>query len=550
MILEARQYGVLPGREVARQLAHMMMELQSVREPCTVLFEQGTYRVDASRLQTCPMYITNTVGDGEWRPDETPHENRAALLLRGIRHVTLEGNGAEFVLYGQATNMALIDCDHVTIRNICFTAVCPDMHEFEVVRAGLFWVDFRLDPESRYVRRGGRYYFTGPGYRTDFYNARATAHWIGKIDRRDSGKLRRVAHPFCGAVRIREIGDRLFRVYDPLAVRFRRGERYALFDVRRKYNGIFINRCAHIELEGVIQRFNYGLALVAQDCDTLTFSGLRFMPQPDGARLMASVADFMQICMCRGRVVVQDSVFEGAGDDCLNAHGIHFKIVQLEGRRITVRFMHPQTHGFNPLRVGDRITYVEPETLQCHGNAVILTSEMLDEYHIRLELDNAAAAKNGLVVEDIDASPELIFAHNRIDRIITRGLLLTVRGKVRICNNIFAHTSMSHILISDDAANWYESGCVRDVLIAYNTFLHSPAYTLAVKPENRRHAGAVHTGITFCHNSVRTPSYLIRSADGVRIYANQTKRKETFQIKHSSVQREEPPEQSDGRETY
>ena len=38
------------------------------------------------------------------------------------------------------------------------------------------------------------------------------------------------------------------------------GDIYCLFDVRRKYQGIFVERCRDTVLENVAQHFNYGLA--------------------------------------------------------------------------------------------------------------------------------------------------------------------------------------------------------------------------------------------------------------------------------------------------
>lgn len=536
MIINARAFGIIPGQDAAQPLARLAAYLKTAAEPCTVIFEPGKYPIQAEKLPLRQMYVTNTVGDNEWHPGEVAHENRAGLLLEDLADVALEGNGAVFVLHGQATNLALIRCQNVTLHNLRFTAEQPDMHELTVVQKGPGWVDFRLDSESRYIRYGKRYYFVGAGYCTPFLDSRFTAHWIGHIDAADPGILKRVEHPFVASVRLTERSDHLFRSYDPRALRFHVGERYELFDVRRKYNGIFMDRCRDITLEQVEQNFNYGLALVAQDSDTLTFSGLRFAPEADGSRRMASVADFIQICMCRGQVTVQDSYFEGAGDDCLNAHGIHFKIAEWTGDSITVRFMHPQSHGFNPLRPGDRITFVDPHTLLCRGEAVIRESELLDEYQIRLTLDGEIAGTVGDVIEDIDASPDLTFAHNTLDRIITRGLLLTVRGKVRIRDNVFRHTTMNNILISDDAKSWYESGCVRDVVIEWNTFEYCPEHTVCIKPENRTHTGAVHTGIVIRENTVRTPSYFVKSADGVQICGNRHEREPRFCIKDSQVE--------------
>ena len=91
---------------------------------------------------------------------------------------------------------------------------------------------------------------------------------------------------------------------------------------------------------------------------------------------MASVADFIQICMCRGKVSIKNSYFDGAGDDSLNVHGVHFKITDINDNQLTVRFMHPQSHGYNPLREGDTIAYINTDTLLEEGTAVIEKSEL------------------------------------------------------------------------------------------------------------------------------------------------------------------------------
>ena len=151
------------------------------------------------------------------------------------------------------------------------------------------------------------------------------------------------------------------------------------------------------------------------------------------------------------KIVIKDSYFEGSGDDLLNVHGIHFKITDIEGKNITVRFMHPQTHGFNPLRSGDTIAYINPETLLEEGSAEIEKSELLNEYEIRLSVSSTKNAVVGKVIEDITACPDLEFTGSISSKIITRGLLITTRGKVNVEGNRFLSSSMSGVLLSDDA---------------------------------------------------------------------------------------------------
>ena len=99
-MIEAKAFGICPGIEIAEALTKMLKQLKTEEQPCTVVFEKGIYYISAEKLPVRKMYVTNTVGDNEWRPGEAPHENRAGFLLEGLRQVTLEGNGAEFILLG------------------------------------------------------------------------------------------------------------------------------------------------------------------------------------------------------------------------------------------------------------------------------------------------------------------------------------------------------------------------------------------------------------------------------------------------------------------
>ena len=168
--------------------------------------------------------------------------------------------------------------------------------------------------------------------------------------------------------------------------RFKTGDCFYLFDVRRQFAGIFINQCCNVTLENIKQRFNYSLALVLQDSENVTVDSVSFAPEQNSARKMASVADFMQVCMCRGRVSVTNSLFDGAGDDCLNVHGVHFGIKAINKNKMTVAFMHRQSHGYQPIHIGDEIAFINPKTLLQYGKATVKAAKLLNEYEIELTL--------------------------------------------------------------------------------------------------------------------------------------------------------------------
>ena len=503
----AKEAGILPGEEITQKLNSLLSELAGDDEEKTLVFEKGEYFLDSANAPEPLLYITNTMGDGEWKKDERPHLNRVGMYFKGVRSLTVEGNSSVFTVRGSLTNIAVCNCKDLCLKNFTLVTENPDMHSFRVARKRAFAIDFELDGESRYIRENGKYMFVGKDYRTPFTEKRATAYWIGRISADNADSIRRTTHPLRGAIRVKEIGERLFRATYAVKPRCAEGDEFYLFDVRRKYQGIFVEGSKNVRLEGVAQRFNYGLALVFQDTEDIFVINSEFAPAEGGALKMASVADFMQVCCCRGTVTVSGNRFRGSGDDCLNVHGIHFKVKKQEGDTLFISFMHPQTHGFCPFRAGDAVRFVSPATLLPLAEGVVRKATLAREYDIKLELYKAPAPKlEGSVAENASACPDLIFAGNVIDRIITRGALVTTSGKVIIENNDFYNTSMHAVLVSDDAKSWYESGFVRDVTIRDNRFYGNKGYYVCVKPENGVYKGSVHSGIKVKNNLFASPT--------------------------------------------
>ncbi|MGN0469247.1 MAG: right-handed parallel beta-helix repeat-containing protein [Acutalibacteraceae bacterium] len=534
-IIHASEFGIATNEDITEKLDELLSYIRSIDGEKTVTFEKGIYYIDSEKCEKHMLYITNTVGDKEFKAGETPHLNAVPFYFGGIKDLTFDGEDSVFIIDGKVTNIAIENCKDITLKNIEIRHAHPDMHEMKVVGKSSFSIDFEIDRDSLCEFDKGKLYFYGRDYRVCADEKALNAFWIGLIRTKTPNKIIRVQHPLVSAVNIQNIGDRKIRVRYPNTFRFKTGDRFYIFDVRRQFAGIFINKSENIRLDNIKQRFNYSLALVAQDSENITVENVCFAPEKDSARKMASVADFIQLCMCRGKVTVKDSYFDGAGDDLLNVHGIHFKITDVKDNQLTVRFMHPQSHGFNPLRVGDSIAYINPETLLEEGTSVIEESKLINEYEIRLTVSNTQNASVGNVIEDISACPNLEFTDNSSTRIITRGLLITTRGKVNIENNHFISTSMSGILLSDDAKSWYESGMCRDVTIKNNIFDYCGQTPVLIKPENSKYAGAVHRNIKIIGNTFKKYNgacVRVKNSDDILIRDNKFKSGKKIRIKN------------------
>ncbi len=536
----AEKYGIVSGHDITWALQKALASVENENGEKTLIFQKGEYHLYWDKARTGKLYISNTVGDNEWEKDDVPHLCRAGIWLEKQRNLTLDGGGSVFVMHGKMTNAVISECENVTLKNMTFVHDNPDMHELKVVEKGKRYVEFELDKKSKYENIKGKYHFIGEGYSSAFTKDAPRAFWTAKIPAGEVNTVFRVMHPLNFNLGIKEIKPYRFRVKFLSTARFSLGDRFYVYDHLRRSNGIFVEKSENVALDGINQTFNYGLGLICQDSENISLTNSKFMPCEESGKLMASAADFVHICMCRGDVVVKNNMFAGAGDDCLNVHGIHFRIVSVKDGVVKVKFCHKQAHGFNPLREGDTVAFVDIDSLLETSRAKILESTLDSETVISLRLDDTSKAVAGDAIESKSAIANLDFSYNKMTRIITRGILVTTGGKVRITDNDFDSTSMHSILISDDAKYWFESGPVNDVEIAKNRFGRCKGYNVQVLPENVTHKGAVHKNI-YIHDNVMESGneggFYFKSADGVIIENNKSDRNLIVETKDSHVER-------------
>lgn len=493
-------YGILPGTECGEQLENLIESIPRDLSEKVIKFQKGDYYIKAQSLKKRMLYITNTAGDEEYPKGETPHRASAALYFDGIKNLTVEGGGARLIVSGKATNCVISNCENFVLKDISIDVSKPDLHSLKVLGKGRHWVDFELGENEDFEFKNGTVIFKGDGFETDVKSKARTCSWTNKISAENREINVRTSHPLASAVKLKMIGGKILRAYYLSTGKFSEGEIYYLFDNLRQYAGIFVDNSKNVVLQNIAQHFNYSLAVVCQCSENVFLKNLDLTPQK--GRFVTSLADFVQVCLCRGKFSVTDCVFDGAGDDCLNCHGFHFKVEKVNGNKAYVKFMHPQSHGYNSFRNGDRAAFIDKKTLLQTGECTVVSSKLCDETTVELTV-SGDMPEVGYMIENVSACPELYFARNEIHRIVTRGLLITTRGRTVVEDNHFYAVSMSGILFSDDASNWYESGMCADVTVKNNIFDYCGEHGIMIKPENSVYGGAVHKNIKVLKNTFK-----------------------------------------------
>lgn len=495
-ILRIRDYGVQPdtGSDACEAFRALLRDAAEIDHPVLIQLEAGRYDFYREHASKETYFITNSTSELE-NPDNT---KSIGIHLKNLSNVTIDGNGALLMYHGKMTPIVIDRCLNLKIHHLSVDFERPTMSEMRVESTGDAWIDFAIHRDSWYAIERERLVWIGEGWQY----ASGPAQVFDPV----LGQTWRTWNPVADAFRAEELAPFKVRLHyktNPATTTV--GHIFQMRDGIRDQAGTFIVQSENIILDRIHFGYLHGLGLVAQFSKQLAYQNLTCSPRSETGRTAAAFADFIQVSGCQGTVRISNSRFSGAHDDAINVHGTYLKIVEkIDERCCKVRFMHPQTYGFDPFYPGDRVDFIHRTALTAMGNNVIRTVSSLNPREFRLEfaerIPDAVCLGDG--VENVSWTPEVEITGNHFSCIPTRGILVTTRQKVVIQNNTFNRMQMSGIVIANDCQSWFESGLVRDVLISRNRFLSCGDPVIGILPENEdvQYSAPVHRNIRIEHN--------------------------------------------------
>jgi hypothetical protein len=170
-------------------------------------------------------------------------------------------------------------------------------------------------------------------------------------------------------------------------------------------------------------------------------------------------------------------------DDAINIHGTYLRVRErLDDYTLVGRYMHGQAYGFYWGGAGDSVQFVRSDVMEItEGNRVVeiapYDKEQIagcKEFKIKFEKALPQDIANGNYgIENLEWTPEVLFANNTIRNNRARGTLFSTPKRTVVENNFFDHTSGTAILLCGDCNGWFETGACRDVVIRNNRFVNS-----------------------------------------------------------------------------
>lgn len=489
----------------------------TAKEPVVIKFRPGRYDWQREGLVKRKLAISNT--------NDCPDEEKAiAMELVGAKHLRIEGAGAQFFCRGKMIEVHLEEAKHVVLKGFAFDYERPTVSEYTATEVGDKYALIRIHKDSKYRIEGGRLIWVGEGWELPADSRQA---WCQTQSA--DGTCARRGGPGMTEARVTEIEPGLVRYEFDKNPGFAVGPTYQQRCYTRDCCGIFCDRSSNIRYEGLKLHFMHGMGVVSQFSENLSFDKLTVAPRPESGRTSSAWADILHFSGCSGQITVRDCLLSCANDDAINNHGTHLCLTacSADRKQVTVKFMHKQTFGFAAFRPGDEVQITSSRSLLPLGTAKVKSAELAaDGRSMQLTLNRPLPEGVKLdadVLENVTATAALTVENCRVQRITTRGFLITTRRPVLIRNCVFDRTGMPALLMEDDANHWYESGPVHDMRVENNQFIQCAEPVISFNPMVAEHAGAVHRHILIRGNRFELQKgtlLKLKSTDDVRVINN------------------------------
>ncbi len=427
----------------------------------------GTYHFRSPREMS--FYVSN-------HDNDLPR--RVFLPITNVSNLVMSCDGrAELVFHGDGLAVELQDAANVTLRGLAVDWARPDFSEARLVRMDAGRPVLAFDPVQFPMRIGadGRLVAVCEGH--EFVAELAQA-----FDANDRG--------YKGdrwfSCRADDLGGGVYRLDEDWSKRFERplapGDLFVVRNRARPNPAVHLNRVRNALLEDCVVRSSPGMGLIAQRSENVTVRGTgraedrragSFAREGSG-RLTSLQADATHFSNCRGRIVVENCLFEGMVDDAINVHSTCLQIESMPSPdEIRCRYRHSQSTGFEVFLPGERLRGIRGRTLEPAETTVVVTDVRRLAPDL-VDLTLSAPLPEGLgvgdAVENADWQPSVEFRNNIVRFCSPRATLFTTPGRVVCEGNLFDHINAQAIHLSADAWDWYESGACADVAIRRNVF--------------------------------------------------------------------------------
>lgn len=490
-------------------------------------FAQGRYDFYPEKADTVYARVSNNDNGVK----------RVAFILEGMDNVRVQGDSSEFLFHGAIVPFYVRDAYGICLEGINIDYSEPFILEADIIARD---VDKRtIDIEVRNNVKcdiiDGRLYFSGydwtqslgqnivfdpekkaPIYKSEKY---LHMHWVNTLTAECIGENKY------------RLGDFYSEELPPVGAVFTdKGPEKK----NRLYPGIIVQKSSAVELSDMNVFSSGAMALICENSEMISLERFNVLLRDGSDRMVSSTADATHFVSCRGKISINDCVFENMLDDAVNVHGVYMAVDSIsQGNIIYAHFGHFHQDGFEFAEAGDTLRLVDRSSLKPLQEIKVDKVIKDSEYSLRIfSSSDVLVSGDRIAVENPYKMPQVEMRNCIVKNNRARGVLFSTSAPVLMEGN-YIEPMMAGVLIAGDSNKWFESGGTGDIVIRDNEFVNvatggaCPQSVLQVSPEipveSRDTSFQYHRNIIFENNIVRTfDSQVIYalSVDGMRITGN------------------------------
>ena len=477
------------------------------------------------------------------------------LLFENMKNIIFDGQGAELIFHGRMLPVSLLHAENCTLKNFHIDFENPHISQVKILENDTVaeTIVYEVAPWVAYEIRDSVFYAQGEGWE----------HMPGSgiaFEEKTKRLVYRTSDIRVGTKNVAEIAARTIKCFQWKDPRLIPGTIVAMRGNPRPTPGIFISNSTNTLLENIQIHYAEGMGVLAQVSENITLDKLSVCLRGDNdPRYFTTQADATHFSGCKGKIISKNGLYEGMMDDAINVHGTYLKAIKrIDDNTLLGQYMHGQSYGFEWGRPGDEVQFIQSGTMELTGERnKIKTIEATDkpDYHgakeFRISFERPlepAINETGFGIENLEWTPEVVFADNTIRNNRARGSLFSTPKTTIVENNIFDHTSGTAILLCGDCNGWYETGACHDVTIRNNTFINSLTnmfqFTNAIIsiypeiPELDKQQKYFHSNILIENNVFDTfdnPIVYAKSVDGLIFRNNIIRKNSGYQAFHWNI---------------
>ncbi len=446
--INVRDFGAVPGDGMDDTPS-----IQAAIEACKsnkksrLVFESGTYDIYGSKKDA----------KGNYKP---------AIEAVAVENMSLEGRGSELTGHNDATLMAFTACNNITVSDLYVDWDPLPFTQGKVIGVDTCYLDIEVLPP--FVARAGLRTEAILGYEPDKRRMarRFTDHYQLGFEKTTEVISQGVMRLFIG--RNDRFAGRMPSVGQYVIVR------HQVYG----YQSFEFSKCNDVQVENVNIYSNPGMGITGDECRNIYLGHLRVMIRPGSGRWMSCTADATHFAGCRGRLTMENCLFEGMGDDATNVRSGHYLLVSGRTGNNTLFLKTGYRYGndLTPPEPGDILELSSKDKLLLPYATVTVRSVKMNTQDRTLEVVVRGKLPERTVTGDVagnaSSCPILRIRNCTTVRNRSRGFIIKTRDVV-IEDCTFEDITECAIALESDINAWWESISARDVIIRNNRFIKS-----------------------------------------------------------------------------